>query len=122
MIFLVDDDPIQNMLTSKLIETVDASLDLKVFHNGEEVLEGISGGLKPSMILLDINMPIMDGWEFLEEYVKQRRQAKVVMLSSSNMPEDRARTDEFECVVDYFLKPITVADIEVILSKYYQSK
>ena len=119
MVFLVDDDPIQNMLTSKLIETVGMDIAYKVYQNGEEALDAINQGEKPKLILLDINMPIMDGWEFLEAYRDHKNPATVIMLSSSNMPEDRNRTNEFEFVHDYYLKPITTEDIRKILRKYF---
>jgi len=64
MIFLVDDDLIQNTITSQLIKLCDASAEIEVFNNGSEVIEALKEGKKPTLILLDINMPIMDGWEF----------------------------------------------------------
>lgn len=115
MIFLVDDDPIQNMLTSKLIETVDPEAKYMVFHNGEEVIEALHQKMDPAIILLDINMPIMDGWEFLEAYSSFPNQAQVYMLTSSNMDEDRSRSAEFNCVAGYYLKPINIATISEIL-------
>ena len=119
MIYLVDDDPIQNMLTSKLIGNVDDSIPIQIYQNGEEVLDALGKTERPDIILLDINMPIMDGWEFLAEYKNKRNQAKVVMLTSSSMNEDKSKSDGFSCVVDYYTKPITEGDIKEIIKKYY---
>ena len=114
MIFLVDDDPIQNMLTSRLIETAGGEMSYKVFQNGEEVLQAISAKAKPDIILLDINMPIMDGWEFLDAYKKYKNKARVYILTSSNMVEDRNKAEEYECIAGYFTKPVKLEDIKSI--------
>ena len=63
MIFLVDDDPIQNMLTSQLLEMNNGNAEYIVYNNGKEVIEGLESGIQPKVILLDINMPIMNGIE-----------------------------------------------------------
>lgn len=118
MIFLVDDDPIQNMLTSKLISSVDEGLSYQVYQNGEEAMQAIQSNQMPDIILLDINMPIMDGWEFLEAYSSQKHQAKVFMLTSSSMNEDRSKADQFDCVKGYYTKPIKLDDIKEILRKH----
>ena len=62
MIFLVDDDPIQNLITSQLLSTNFEAADYKIFNNGEDLLEYLKSNNHPELILLDINMPIMDGW------------------------------------------------------------
>ena len=118
MIFLVDDDPIQNMLTSRLIENFDDQLEYRVYQNGEEAMEAINSHLMPDIILLDINMPIMDGWEFLEAYESQKHKAKVFMLTSSTMTDDRSRAEEFDCVLGYYTKPINLKDIKEVLKKH----
>ena len=115
MIFLVDDDPIQNMLTSKLIETADATTEYRVFQNGEEAIQAIDAKSRPEIILLDINMPIMDGWEFLDAYSSYRNKAKVYILTSSNMQEDRNKAEEYDCIAGYLTKPIGLAQIKEIL-------
>ena len=114
MIFLVDDDPIQNLLTSQLIETSGIGYDYKVFNNGQEVLEAIEQGNKPTVILLDINMPIMDGWEFLEAYVDHQDQAEVYMLTSSSNQEDLNKSAAHSCIKGYYTKPINKDTIKSI--------
>ena len=114
MIFLVDDDPIQNLLTSQLIETSGIGLEYRVFNNGKEVLEAIDQGELPSVILLDINMPIMDGWEFLEAYDSYPKQAAVYMLTSSSNQEDLTKSEAFNCIEGYYTKPINSDTIKTI--------
>ncbi len=106
MIFLVDDDPIQNMLTSRLIESAAPGTKYAIFQNGQEVMHALEGGLKPEIILLDINMPIMDGWEFLEAYSTYKKKARVYMLTSSSNKEDLEKSKQFNCIAGYYTKPI----------------
>jgi CheY-like chemotaxis protein len=117
MIFIVDDDPIQNMLVSHLLKAVSPTAEYREFVNGSEVLDAISSGTVPHIILLDINMPIMNGWEFLEAYNNQKNQAAVYIVSSSSDEYDLDRAKEFECIKGYFNKPINEDSIKMILSE-----
>ena len=115
---MVDDDPIQNLIASQLISNQLDTLDYMVFNNGEEVLKEIENGNKPSVILLDINMPIMDGWEFLEEYRKFDNKAQVVLLTSSINSEDMNKSKEFDFIKGYYTKPVDLSTIkEIFLSE-----
>lgn len=116
MIFLVDDDLIQNTITSQLVSYCDASIEYEVYNNGEEVIEALKEGQEPTHILLDINMPIMNGWEFLNLYQNYPKTAKVFILTSSDNDEDLKKIDDFECVVGYYIKPVTKDTIEQILA------
>ncbi len=106
MIYLVDDDPIQNMLTSQLVGMNIPDEEYQIFNNGEEVLNAIEAGGKPSIILLDINMPIMDGWQFLDAYISHEQNTSVFMLSSSTNASDTTKAKEYTCVKGYYTKPI----------------
>lgn len=106
MIFIVDDDPVHNLITSQLMQSVNLQEDVRIFNNGQEVVEAIEAGDVPRVILLDINMPIMDGWEFLEKYQHNNQQADVYILTSSSNSFDLEKADGFKNVRGYYTKPI----------------
>ena len=122
MIYLVDDDPIQNLITSQLMSKFLNELDYRIFNNGKELLDALKTKPKPKIILLDINMPIMDGWELLEEYNRLDNQANVMMLTSSLSIEDYELSKKYDFVKGYYTKPIDEKVIvEILESVYYTS-
>ena len=106
MIFIVDDDPVHNLITTQLMQSVDLKEDVRIFNNGQEVIDALKYGEEPRIILLDINMPIMDGWQFLEEYQFNHNQADVYILTSSSNSIDLEKADGFKNVKGYYTKPI----------------
>ena len=79
----------------------------------------------PDVILLDINMPVMDGFEFLEEFEKNtdcNKHTKVFMLTSSTQDEDRINSLKYSCVNGYFDKPLTIEHINEIISSFDVSR
>jgi CheY-like chemotaxis protein len=116
IIFLVDDDPIQNMLTTQLVKISSEETSIVVYNNGKELIEGLEEGIEPDVIFLDINMPIMDGWEFLNLYSVYGKQAKVYMLTSSTNQIDLERANNYKCVEGYFIKPMDKATMRMILN------
>jgi CheY-like chemotaxis protein len=115
LVFLVDDDPIQTMITSQLVKLYSSTVEYVIYNNGAEVIQGLKEGLVPDIILLDINMPIMNGFEFLNVYQHQTHTAKVFMLSSSDNEEDRNQAEKYNCVEGYATKPVTKEFIHDIL-------
>jgi|TARA_B110000238_G_scaffold84659_1_gene93104 CheY-like chemotaxis protein len=116
IIFLADDDPIQNMLTTQLVKVNNDQASILVYNNGKELIDGLEEGIEPDIIFLDINMPIMDGWEFLNLYSVYSKQAKVYMLTSSTNDIDLERANNFKCVEGYFSKPMDKETMRMILS------
>lgn len=113
---LVDDDDIFAFLTKMTIEDSNLVDMVKVFRNGKEAIDFLSENSDdpmqlPEVILLDLSMPVMDGWQFLEEYVniKPRIGKKIVIyiVSSSISPGDVVRAQNISEVTDYLIKPIT---------------
>ena len=125
-ILLVEDDDIDVMTVQRAFRKNNISNPLKVAGNGQEALEMLRGGEIPPfnrIILLDINMPRMDGIEFLRELRAdpELRSTTVVVLTTSN--EDRDRVQAYELnVAGYLLKPVTFVnfvEIMAMLNKYW---
>ncbi|AXT62084.1 response regulator [Aquimarina sp. AD10] len=121
---IIDDDNIYINLVSKIIELRRLSKSVLVFNNGKEALDFFlaslqNGGKIPEVIFLDINMPIMDGWEFLKEFSKIKNQGfsniNLYVVSSSIDSRDIERAKAIDIVSDYIAKPIKLNDFERIL-------
>lgn len=123
-VLCIDDDPISVMLCSKVIERSDFAAQTDSANNGKSALSFLEGIIKaetityPEIILLDLNMPIMNGWEFLEIYERNFASlftdTKIVVLSSTIDPEDVNRTKEFSSVLTFISKPITKTSLDEI--------
>ena len=125
-ILLIDDDPITNMINTKIIEK-GLDLDYKVvaFTNPYEAIQQLqqwSASAEdefPGILFLDINMPQMDGWEFLEEFQKLPASAlekcSVVMLSSSIDRDDIERSRTYKVVREFISKPLTADILKALL-------
>lgn len=118
-ILFVDDDPITLMLCKKVISKAAFSDQIITAQNGEEAINLFHTLLNnteetvPKLIFLDLNMPVMGGWEFLAEFSKptfeQFHDIKVIVLSSTIDPEDLEKIKEFPMVMDFLPKPISLS-------------
>lgn len=126
-ILFVDDDEISNFVSVKTIEDANIAEHIISVTSAQEALDfihqGISGaGLYPNLIFLDINMPVMSGWDFLEEYKKIKAQLpqpiKIIILTSSVYQHDKEKASTYEEVNDYTLKPLSTADLRIFKEKY----
>jgi CheY-like chemotaxis protein len=114
-VLLIDDDQVYLFAATKTIEATGLAGNVEVCTNGLDALEylkkiiGTSGKL-PDVIFIDINMPVMDGWEFLEEYKTLANhigsRIKIYILSSSVDKNDIMRSKEYNSVIDYVVKPV----------------
>lgn len=128
-VLLIDDDDVTNFLNRRVIECAEVAEHIEVKLNGKEALDYLSRiyetektpSADPLLILLDINMPIMDGWEFLTAYHKEKthQNVNIVMLSTSNNPDDQKRAETFSSIRDFKSKPLTLEVIEDIVKTYY---
>jgi CheY-like chemotaxis protein len=126
-IFIVDDDMIYQLFTQKIIENLDSTIDVQLYNDGDEALTALKktmtdGAPYPDIILLDINMPIMDGWEFMAEYVQLKSQLpkpiQIYIVSSSIAESDLKRAKLHEDIIDYVSKPIETDRLaEIVLPK-----
>lgn len=115
---LVDDSETEQFLYRHIIESYSEQITLLSAHDGEEALDVLDKkGPSIHCILLDINMPRMNGFEFLEAYTEKHKdsQAVIVMLSSSNYTTDKEKALSFSCVSDYITKPLTPSMLDKIL-------
>ena len=124
-VFVVDDDKIFHFLIKKLLSSNNIDVSPNFFENGLQAIEGIKSKLNngqnpPDLILLDINMPVMDGWEFMEELglikPKFMKQIVVYIVSSSIALEDKNKSKSYENILGYLSKPVTVDDLISIAS------
>ena len=110
-ILIIDDSPAFNHLTKLTIERAGLQCNITEMSNGQRALSYLDETEKcPDVILLDINMPVMDGFEFLEEYLKIRKcndLSRIYMLTSSSQDVDRIKVRSFGIVRDYFEKPLS---------------
>ncbi len=125
---IIDDDSMYVNLVKRIVEAKNLCKNLMVFKNGKDALnyfEAILTNLDkksiPEIIFLDLNMPIMDGWEFLENFTNiKNKLGKIITLyivSSSINPVDIERAKNINSVKDYLIKPVTIEDLEAIFLK-----
>ncbi len=111
-IWLIDDDRIQNLICSKLLNRMYPEAKLVSFINPLVPLQKLLNGGSPCMILLDINMPEMNGFDFLENLNLREISAKIIMLSSSINPNDILKSELYPQVLGYITKPLTKGKME----------
>lgn len=125
---IIDDDKIYITLFKKIIETKNLCKNIIVFNNGKESIDYFEAALLnaneediPDLIFLDLNMPIMDGWQFLERFNKIKNQFKktitLYVVSSSINPVDIKRSKLLPNVENYLIKPTTPKKLEMIFKK-----
>lgn len=113
---LVDDDYVFRFLTCKVIEGTSLVKNIQVFSNGLEAINFLKSVREtpeeqPDVILLDLTMPIMDGWGFLDEFTQLKpgleKKITLYIVSSSIDPDDIERSKKISAVTDFIIKPIT---------------
>lgn len=122
--YVIDDDKIYHFLLKNLFRQNDIEATPVFFSNGQDAIDHIIENKNntaelPELILLDVNMPIMDGWQFLEEYnnllTELDKPSTIFMISSSNDEKDINKAKRYSNIVkDYFLKPICKDDLNKI--------
>lgn len=126
IIALVDDDKIFQLTTSRTIQAAKLTDKILQFENGEDALHFLKTHASeterlPDFIFLDINMPLVDGWMFLEDYASLKYNLKkeicIYMISSSIDPRDVNRAKHNENVLEYILKPVSSEKLIDLLRK-----
>ena len=125
VIWVVDDDPVYQIIINKIIQRSGFFSAVSTYKNGKIALDALLQGIDsytalPDIILLDINMPVMDGWEFMEEIktIKSQIDKKIIIyiVSSSIALEDKNKSKSYENILGYLSKPVTVDDLISIAS------
>ncbi|MBU2939526.1 response regulator [Lacinutrix sp. C3R15] len=128
---IVDDDDIYQFTIKKTIQALNYSKSIIAFSDGEEALHFMLDNLTneeelPDIILLDINMPIMDGFQFMEEFIKIKpklsKKITIYMASSSVDETDIKKAHEISEISDYIIKPIKQGKIKSIIEIFLKEK
>ena len=129
-VLLVDDDSTATYLHSQLLRRLEVAEELLVARNGVEALQTLeqtcteaAESVGPLLILLDVNMPVMNGLEFLETYqqhpLAQQCPTVIVVLTSSTHPRDLERIKALPVAADILTKPLTSEKVQALLQRHF---
>lgn len=127
-VLLIDDSESDNFYHQRKIKNMGITDNIHISYSGAEALEYLRSELdgvhpQPTLIFLDINMPGMNGWEFLEEYEKlllaQQGEVVLTMLSNSIDPRDEEKATQYKAVQGYYSKPLSEEYLTSILEKHF---
>ncbi|MEM7658427.1 MAG: response regulator [Bacteroidota bacterium] len=126
-LLLIDDDEVNNLLFVRMVKEHRFMVSCATSLNGKKALKKLDrivqkGGYEfPDIIIVDLLMPIMDGFEFLtvyqEKYAADYPDTRVFMVSSSIDPRDKQKAKEFSCVTNFVSKPLTLDSFRLILAR-----
>ena len=127
---LVDNDPDDNFYSDWIIKRGDFANKVIAKESGKEALAYLrekknSDKLHPDVIFLDINMPGMDGWGFIKEYEQinsKQSRSIVILLTTSNDPDEKAKAKTINSISEYRTKPLTKEMMHEIIETYFSPK
>lgn len=115
-IVLIDDDPISTFVTEKLIsKNVKEPCQFFKYQSAKLALEEIDG-IRPNYLFLDLNMPEMNGWDFLDRFKPANQDAQIYILSSSVDERDITKASQYQVVKEYLSKPLIKKYIKTIFN------
>ena len=119
--YIIDDDKLTVKLMSILISKSKFCEEIHTFNNAQLAIDKLKENRKnttilPDAILLDLNMPIMDGWQFLDEFIHLsiQKEISIFIMTSSIDPADIERAKKYDVIKDYIMKPITASKLEML--------
>lgn len=128
LILLIDDDEATNFLHELTLKRIGIAEKIITKQSAVEALKYLSQTkspeyINPDIIFLDINMPAMNGWEFLEEYTKITKKAQansIIMLTTSLDPDDKLKAQNEFNVNDFINKPLSMKAIDELVNKHFK--
>jgi CheY-like chemotaxis protein len=130
IIALIDDDDTYVYISKRMLKQIDTINKIEVFGNGLDGLNYLKLNidnpiLLPEIIFLDLSMPIMDGWQFLEEFINLNssnlKKIIIYICSSSISPYDIDKAKSLNVVTGYIIKPLTKEDFTKLINDYQQT-
>jgi len=129
-VLLIDDDEPTNYINKMLIEEAHCTKQVEIVQGGQAALNYLSSfaskpepGQLPELIFLDINMPAMNGWEFLNKYselkIENKKKIIIIMLTTSLNPDDEIKAYNVPEVAAFESKPLTREKLKRIVDKYF---
>ncbi len=122
-VLLVDDSQSTNFFNKMIIERTNVSENVGIAKNGSEALEYLQSGAVPEVIFLDINMPVMNGWEFIAEYQKLEEEYKgaiiILMIGAELNHEERKLAESIPEIRGFREKMLTKEVVFDIVDKYF---
>lgn len=131
-ILLIDDDEPTNFLNKLILKEMNCAEKIEVAQSGREAINFLTTSrsdkelknlLMPDIVFLDINMPAMDGWEFIDIFdvfnSQRKKKAVTIMLTTSLNPDDEIRSQTFDQINGYRRKPLSRQMMEEILDEYF---
>jgi CheY-like chemotaxis protein len=126
-VVIIDDDEIFLFLCSKALENIGLTEEIKKFTNSQQGLDYLTSAIPevsvPTILMVDINMPLLDGWEIIEGLEKASpsylRNCKVFILSSSVDVKDKERALSYQSVTGFIIKPLSEANLRSIAKEHF---
>lgn len=129
IIAIIDDDSIFQFIAKRFIESFESVNETLIFSDGKDAIDFLFSNVDnqdklPDIIFLDINMPVMNGWQFLNKYIelksKIEKKIMIYVVTSSNNPDDFIQAKNIHEVADYIVKPINREKYTSILNSFYK--
>ncbi|RDI57565.1 response regulator [Flavobacterium glaciei] len=119
--YIIDDDKLTVKLMTILIAKSEFCEEIQSFNNAQLAIDKLkenwnNSAILPDAILLDLNMPVMDGWQFLDEFIQlpKQKEISIFIMTSSIDPADIEMAKTYQVVKHYIMKPITANKLDML--------